>query len=88
MSDPPLTTDTRNAGEVCAFYLRQAVVFYQERVDLGYSPLTARVQALSYLRRKTLWPVTISAGALDSELAYLSSRTREPAAPVSKGPLL
>lgn len=63
-----LPTDTKNLAEIHAFYVRRAVIFYQEKIDLGHKVADARPMALAYLRRKTGWPEPMAAGALDSEL--------------------
>lgn len=63
-----IPTDIINLCEINQHYVRQACVFYQERLDLGYKAEPARAQALAYLRRKTQWSEPIAAGALDYEL--------------------
>ena len=63
-----LPTDKANLAEIHAFYVRRAVIFYQERIDLGHKVAEARPQALAYLRRKTSWPEPMAAGAFDREL--------------------
>lgn len=66
-----LPTDSKNMAEIQAHYLRQARMFYQERVDLGHSVAVARPQALAYLRRKTGWPEPLAAGAFDDILGNI-----------------
>ena len=64
-----IPTDERNLREVNEYYARQSVAFYQERIDLGYTPALARAQALAYLRRKTQWDAALAAGVLDTSIA-------------------
>lgn len=67
MTDLP--TDLKNLAEIHAFYLRRAIIFYQEKIDLGHRVADARPMALAYLRRKTGWAEPFAAGAFDWELA-------------------
>lgn len=64
-----IPTDERNLREINEYWTLQSIVFYQERVDLGYTPAFARAQALAYLRRKTHWDLPLAAGVLDTGIA-------------------
>lgn len=59
-----LKTDANNLAESHAAFVRQTVALYHDRRQEGQPHSVAYCQAVAYLRRKTLWPVTLAAAAL------------------------